>query len=97
MGKWLLFLLSDVVEELSSCAILHDEEEILGCLNDLVELDEMWVANQFEDVYLAGDTLDVRNVHYLLLLQHLHCHLLTRPLVDCQLHLAERALAQRLL
>lgn len=55
------------------------------------------MADQFEDVYLTGNTLDVRNVHDLFLLQHLHSHLLTRPLVDRQLHLPERALAQRLL
>lgn len=97
MGGGVLLLLGDVVEELATRAVLHDQEEVLGRLDNLVELDEVRVADQFEDVDLAGDTFDVRYVHDLLLLQHLHCHLLARPLVDRQLHLPERPLAQRLL
>lgn len=97
MGGGVLLLFGDVVEELPARAVLHDEEEVLGGLDDFVELDEVGVADEFEDVYFAGDALDVRHVHDLLLLQHLHCHLLARPLVDRQLYLPERALAQRLL
>ena len=57
-----------VVEELAVLHELHDEEQLLGGLDYLVELDEVRVADEFEDVDLAGDALDVGHLTDFLLL-----------------------------
>lgn len=43
----LLFALDDIVEELSAFHILHDEEELLGGFDDLVQLDDVGMSYQF--------------------------------------------------
>lgn len=57
-----LILRSDVAEELAIAAVLHDEEETIGCFNDFVELDDVWVSNDFQDVQLTGDSLHIVHV-----------------------------------
>lgn len=52
----------DVVEELPVLGVLHDHEDDVGGLYDLVELCDGGVAYEFEDVELAGDSLDVGDV-----------------------------------
>ena len=42
----LLLGFDNVVEELASLHVLHDEEELLGGLDDFVELDDAGVADQ---------------------------------------------------
>ena len=53
-GSWvlrsLLFALDDIIEELTTFHVLHDQEELLWGLYDLVELDNIGVANQFQDM-----------------------------------------------
>ena len=62
------FILDDVVEQLSLLHELHDQEELLGSLYYLVELDYVGVANQFEDVNLAGHSLDICHFSYFVFL-----------------------------
>jgi len=52
MYRLILFLLGDVVEEFSSATKLHDQEEILGRLDDLVQLYQIGMPDQFKDVNL---------------------------------------------
>lgn len=80
--KSLLLLLGYVIKQLASSAILHHKEQIFRRLDDLIQLDEIRMPDQFEDMYLSGNTLDVRYIDYFLLFQHLNCYFLTRPLVD---------------
>lgn len=96
MAGEVLLALDDVVEELAALHVLHDEEELLGGLDDFVELDDVGVADELQDVDLPRDALHVRHVHDLLLLQDLDRHLLARGDVRRRLHLPERPLPQRL-
>lgn len=57
-----------MVEQLTILHVLHNEEELFGCLDDLVELDEVRVTNVLEDVDLAGYALSVRDLGDFLLL-----------------------------
>jgi hypothetical protein len=91
----LLFALDDVVEELSALHVLHDEEELLGGLDDLVQLDDVGVPDEFEDVDLPRNPLHIRHVDYLLLLQYLYRHLFARGDVGRRFHLPESPLSQR--
>lgn len=54
------------------------------------------MADEFEDMDLSRDPLDVCYIDYLLLLQDLDRHLLPSWNVDRAFHLPERPLPQRL-
>lgn len=49
----------DVVEEFTAFSILHDEVDVGFGFDDLVELDDVGMAEYFEDADFAGDTFDV--------------------------------------
>lgn len=53
MVEYLLFALDDVVEELAVAHILHYQEQLLWCLDDLVQLDDVRVPDQLQDVDLS--------------------------------------------
>ena len=96
MGAGVHAAVHDVVEELAVLRVLHDDEDAVGRLDDLVELRDGGVAHQFEDVQLARDPLHVRDVLDLLLLQDLDRHRLSRLPVHRLLHLPERPLPDSL-
>lgn len=76
------FLFDDQFKEFALRHILHDEEELLGCLNDLVELDDIWVSDLLQDMDFPCHSLHVSHVRYPALLQHLHGHPLACDRVD---------------
>jgi hypothetical protein len=41
------FVLNYVVEQLSLFHVLHNQEELLGSLYDLVKLYDVWMADEF--------------------------------------------------
>lgn len=83
-----------MVEQLSSPTKLHDQEEVLGGLNDLVELDEVGVPHQLQNVDLPRHPLDIGDICDLFLLQHFDGDFFVGGLVDGQLDLPESALSQ---
>lgn len=52
-------ILDDVVEELSSVRIFHDQIKLLMSLDDFIELNDARMSHEFENVNLAGHTLDI--------------------------------------
>lgn len=90
-----LFAFDYEVEELSALNELHHEEQVLGRLYDFVELDDVRMADQFEDVDLPGYALHVGNVDDLFLFEDLYGDGLVSGLVRGQLHLSEGALPER--
>ena len=68
-------LLHDVVEQLAAADVLHDEKELLGCFDNLKQLDDVGMADQFEDVDFACDSLHVGLFRYFPFLKNLHCYL----------------------
>ena len=70
-----LLLLDDVVEELATTDELHDEEELLGCLNDLKQVNDGRVPDQFKYVNLASDSLHVSIPRDLALFKDFYCYL----------------------
>ena len=61
-------VVNDVVEQFAVLHILHNQEKILGSLDDLVELDDVRVPHSLQDVDLPRHSLHVGHVHYTLLL-----------------------------
>ena len=88
--------LNDVVKELSSACVLHDQIELLRSLDDLVELDDVRMADELEDVDLSGNPLYIAHILDFLLLKNFNSNFLAREVVASELHFAESALANGL-
>lgn len=80
------------VEELTTVSVFHDHEQLLIGFNNLqeksafefsylVELNDVGVADLFENLNLASDAFNVLLVVNLLLLQDFDCNLLETPLL----------------
>ena len=52
-------LLHDVVEELTTGRVLHDQEQLLTSLNDLVQLHDVRVSHDFQNVNLSHNSSDI--------------------------------------
>ncbi len=57
----------------------------------LIQLDDVGVSQYLEDADLAGDSFDVRLLHYFLFLQRFDCDLLIGGGVDGQTDFTESA------
>ena len=64
-------------------------------LDDFIELNDIRMAEDFEDAYFPGHSLYIRLLHNFLLLQSLDSHLLLSENMGAQLNLAESALPNR--
>ena len=56
------FLFENELKKFSFWDILHDEKELFGRFNNLVELDDIGMSDLFEDVYLSGDSFNICDV-----------------------------------
>lgn len=94
----------DIVEQLAPIAVLHNHVELFLSLDDLVQLDNVRVADLLEDLDFTSDALDVLLVVNLVLLEDLYGDLqflviLFTYLLACQgvlpkLYLTEGSLAE---
>jgi hypothetical protein len=89
-------LADDIVKELASFHVLHDEEEVFGRFDDFVELDDIGVADEFEDVDLSGHSFHVGHIDYPVFFQYFYGYFLAGGNVGGQFDLPEGALAQGL-
>lgn len=48
-----------VIEKLPSTRVFHDEVELLGGLDDLIELNDVGMTDHFQDMDLPGHPLNV--------------------------------------
>lgn len=84
----------DVVEELTVAAVLHDQKQALGRLDDFVQLNDAGVPHDLQDVDFSLDSLDVVDVLDLPFVQNLDRHFLPGENVKTLLHFSEGALAE---
>ena len=66
----------DVLEKLSSWAVLHDKVEIIIILDHFVKLDHMRMSHFFEDGNFSVDSIDIGLVFDLVFFQNLYCYLI---------------------
>lgn len=71
----------DIVKELSSGYILHDHKDIGGGGDDLVELNDMGMAKEFQVLNLSSDFPHNVQTLNLLTIQDFDSNLVTRHLV----------------
>jgi hypothetical protein len=55
--------------------VLHDEEEPVGCLDNLVQLDYMRVAHNLQYMDLSGYALDIIHIGDFVFLEDFDCNL----------------------
>lgn len=65
----------DVVEELTSIAVLHDHIELLFCLNDFIQLNNIWMPDFLEDFDFSRYPLYILLVMDLVFLKDFNGHL----------------------
>jgi len=93
-----LFLLEfrfgcDVAEELAVATVLHYNEESSRRLYDLVHLNDVRMANNFEDVEFSTHSFNVGDFGDLVFLKNFDCDLLLCEKMDSLLNFTESALA----
>ena len=86
-------LLYNVIEELATRGILHDQKQLLARLDYFIKLHDVGVANDFQDMDFSHDTRNVRLVLNHIFLKDLDSHLLMSQLMDTLSDFAECALA----
>ena len=87
------FSLDDVIKELTSFSVLHDEMDVGFGLDDFIELDDVGVAEDFEDADLTGDAFDVGLFDDFLFLQGFDGDFLLGEDVGAEFDFTEGALA----
>lgn len=85
---------SDVVEQLTVAAVLHNEEQSVFGLYDFVELNDGRMAHYSEDVDLPGYALNIVHVVDLPLVQDLYRYFLPRENMVPLLHFSKGALSE---
>ena len=83
----------NIVEQLSFFHVVNDQKQVLRCLNNLVQLDDIWVSDKFQNMYLPGHSLHVSYVNDSILFQDFNGHFLSGRHVGSKLDLAESALS----
>ena len=86
--------LDDVVEQLTSVGVLHDEEQLARSFNDFIQLDHVGVSNNLQNVDFPRHPLHVRLVLYLIFFQNLDGHFLAGDEVSAEPDFSEGALAK---
>jgi hypothetical protein len=87
---------NNVVKQLATAGVLHDQVQLSRRLNDFVQLDDVRMPDELEYVDLSCNPLHVCNLHDALLLKHLHSNSFASEDVSSELHLAKCSLTDSL-
>ena len=93
---WNSHFLDNVIEELSTTCMLHDEVQLVLGLDDLIKLDDIPVANLLENLDFTSDPINVCLVLDLALFEYFDCNLFASDCLYPKLDFSECSLAQRL-
>lgn len=66
----------NVVKELATRSVLHDQVQLPSRLYDLVELNDVRMPNQLEDMNLSRNAFYISHLYDTFFLQDLHSHAL---------------------
>ena len=86
-------LLHYVIEELSTAGILHDKVQLAWSLYDLIQLDYVWVSDQFKDMDLTCNSLNISHILDTTLLEDFNRHCFMCKLMNAFPHFAKCALS----
>ena len=68
----------NVVEQLSSIAVLHNHIELFLRLDNLIELDDIGMPHLLQNFNLSSDSFDIFLVMNLIFFQNFNCNFLAR-------------------
>lgn len=54
------FPFDNVIKQLSTLCVFHDEMNVSFCFDNFVELNDIWMTQYFKDTDFPGDSLNVR-------------------------------------
>ena len=80
---------NDVIKQLTSIGVLHDQVKFILCLDDLVELNDPWVPNLFQDSYLSSNPINVHLIRDFWFFQDLYCNFLLGDSLNSQFYFSE--------
>ena len=91
LGQWLIQLLplSHEVQQIASCAELHDEHDVPSRLESLIQLDDRVVPQFEQDTDLVHDLGPLLLLRQVLLVDRFDSDQLSRKLVHTQVHFTE--------
>ena len=92
-----LRVLHDVVEKFATTRVFHNEIKLLWRFYNFIKLNDVRMADHFQDVDLSGDSFDVRYICNPFLFKNLDRNFLPGQSVGAKLDLSEGALANRFL
>lgn len=75
-------LLYDLVEQVSLLSILHDQIELLLCLNYLIQLDYEGMPKFFHDFQLSADSDNICVLEDKIFLQYFYSYMLLSELME---------------
>ena len=87
-------LANDVVKKLASFHVLHNQKQMLRSLDDLIELDDVWMTNKFQNVYFSRNTLYICHVNDPVLLKNFDCYFFSGGDVGGKFDFAKSALTK---
>ena len=88
--------LDNIVEELTARGILHNQEQLLACLNDFIELHNIWVAHDLQDMDFTHHSSDVRLVLDHVFFENFDCDFFVSQLVNAFSNFSKRAFSNSL-
>jgi hypothetical protein len=88
--------LDDVVKQLTSTCIFHNQIKLFLSFNDLVELYDLGMANNLKNVNFAGDSFDVSYINYFSFLENLNSNLLVSKYMGAKLDFSKSPFSNRL-
>lgn len=83
------------IEKLATICILHDQIQLLGRFNDLIQLNDVWVPDHLQDVDFTGNTLDIVHVLYFIFFENFHGDSLICQIVNAKLYFSKSSFANR--
>ena len=93
LGRFFFFkapVLDDVLEQLATRAVFHDEVQVVIVLDHFVQLHNVWVPNLLENGDLTVDPIDIRLILNFVLLKDFNCYLVAGYDMRSLLDLAKR-------
>ena len=87
----------DVVKEFSPLHVLHDQKQVFGSFDDLIKLNNIGMADEFEDMYFSSNPLHICHIHYSILFQNFDCNFLPGWNVGGQFNFPKSTLSQSFL
>lgn len=83
----------DIIKKFTTAHIFHDQVELLWCLNNFVELNNVRMPDHFEDMDLTRYSFDIVHVLDFIFFKNFYRNLLTGAVMNSELHFSESTLA----